>query len=78
VSNSSPHISFAELVDLAEDRTPPDQRTAAEAHIASCSQCDENRRELAELISVVRADTSADAPSDIIAAAVGILRQRKS
>lgn len=56
---------------------PRAQRDVAKAHLASCSSCDENRQQLAELISVMRADTSTDAPRDIIAQAVGIFRQRE-
>ena len=70
--NSSKHISFETLVDIAEDRATSERREAAMAHASSCSACSETLDRLTRLVLMMRSDTAADAPRDVLLSAINI------
>lgn len=72
------HIPFEQLADLAEERTPADERGALLQHVADCSHCEGELMQLQQLILAMRTDTSADAPRDVIAHARNVFRQGAS
>lgn len=68
----SPHISFTELADVAEDKLKP----AAEAleHLATCSRCAMELQTLQQTIGLMRSDDVEDAPADLIKYAKNLFR----
>jgi hypothetical protein len=75
---TGPHIPFARLADLAEGRlAPPDERDAR-AHLAGCADCAGQAAQLARLTTLMRTDTSEDAPRDVLSNAVGLFGARRA
>ncbi|HJT29101.1 MAG TPA: hypothetical protein VJ784_16935 [Pyrinomonadaceae bacterium] len=69
----SPHISFSELTELAEQvRTSPD----AMAHLAVCSECSSQLQLIRQTIGFMRSDTAEDAPAELIQQAKSIFRRK--
>lgn len=73
---SSPHISFAALVDFVEGRTSPEQGAEARAHAAVCARCDGEMSRLEHVVGLMRTDEAEDAPRDLVAHAVGLFRSK--
>jgi len=69
----SKHIPLAELADLAEQRTPANERATLAAHLTSCPTCTEQLNRLEQVFGLMMTDMSEDAPRDVIAAAIGSL-----
>jgi anti-sigma factor RsiW len=78
MNNYITHIPFHRLVDLAEGRLPPDERERLQAHLAACGRCSREAAEIERLISLMRADTSQDAPRPVISRAVDLFRKSSS
>jgi anti-sigma factor RsiW len=78
MSLNRPHLPFARLADLAEGRLTGEDERAARAHVAECAACAEQSAQLAHLTSLMRADTSEDAPRDVLLGAVGLFRARRA
>ena len=77
--NTSRHIPLETLADIVEDRATAGALETAMAHVATCSACDDALRRLRQLILMMRTDTAADAPRDVLMAAIGLFppqRQR--
>lgn len=72
----SPHISFTELADLADERSSPSAETLR--HVAECSHCSRQLQTLRQTTSLMRSDVIENAPSDLVNYAKGIFRQRAS
>lgn len=70
--NTSAHISLETLADIAEDRAIPASLEAAMAHVVTCSACDDTLRRLRQLFLMMRSDTAADAPRDVLKSAIDI------
>ena len=68
----SPHISFAELADLAEERTATS--AAAQEHLATCTICSDQLNAIKQAISLMRSDTYEDAPGPLVEHARNIFR----
>jgi hypothetical protein len=70
----SPHISFTELADLADEHAP----ASAEAlgHLAECSQCTEQLQTIRQTTSLMRSDLIETAPPELVKYAKNIFRQR--
>ena len=70
----SPHMTFTELADLA------DERAAASAeelgHLAECSECSEQLATIRQTTSLMRADFIETAPAELVKYAKNIFRQR--
>jgi hypothetical protein len=75
--NNSAHASLEILADIVEDRANPGAREAAMAHVATCSACDDTLRRLRQLIHMMRSDTVADAPRDVLISAINILSPKR-
>jgi len=60
----SPHISFTDLSDLADEKS----RASAETleHLAGCSRCANELRALRQAIGLMRSDDIDDAPANLI------------
>src|SRR5262249_22520741 len=68
----SPHISFADLADLAEERKATS--AAAQEHLANCLSCASELQSLRNTISLMRSDTTEDAPKPLIEHARNLFR----
>lgn len=73
---SPEHLPFARLADLAEGRLTAAETAAARAHLEGCAACAGQAAELERLTGLMRADTSEDAPRDVLFNAVQLFRSR--
>lgn len=73
---NSQHIPFSALVDLAENRTAPDESSELMTHVSTCTKCKGELQGLEQVMLLMRTDTAPDAPRDLIAYAVNIFAQR--
>jgi anti-sigma factor RsiW len=72
------HIPFARLADLAEGRLSPEAAAADRAHLADCTSCSAQAAQLGRLAALMRADTSEDAPAQLVASVVQMFRARRA
>jgi hypothetical protein len=70
--NSSAHIEFDTLVDIAEARATLETLEPAMSHLLSCSACNDELNRLKQLIVMMRSDAADDAPQDVLEAALKI------
>jgi hypothetical protein len=77
MKTTSEHIPFAKLADLAEERASADERTASMAHISGCSECTQKLNRLGEVLMLMKTDTAADAPRDVLTYAITIFSRRE-
>ena len=70
----SPHISFTELADLADERAAASSETLA--HLADCSTCSHKLQTLRQTTGLMKADVIESAPAEVVNYAKGIFRQR--
>jgi hypothetical protein len=75
--SSSTHISVETLANIAENRATSEDSEAAMAHISTCSTCHETLRRLQQLVLMMRTDSTADAPRDVLTAAINIFSQEE-
>jgi len=70
----SPHIPFDELAGLAEGHS----KTSLEAlsHLKICSECSSQLQSISQTIGLMRADTTEDAPAEMVQYAKGIFRSK--
>ena len=71
------HLPFERLADLAEGRLAGEEERAARAHLGGCAACAGRVAELERLTSLMRTDTSTDAPRDVISNAVRLFGGRR-
>jgi hypothetical protein len=74
MSLASQHISFERLADLAERRLTPEESQMSQQHIAACDACGREWASLSNVIAAMRADTSEDAPRDLVFSVVSMFR----
>ena len=72
------HIPFARLADLAEGRLTPEEEREARAHLADCTGCSAQAAQLGHLTALMRADTSEDAPAELVASVVRMFRAHRA
>jgi hypothetical protein len=72
----SPHLPFAELAELADERSTP--APGLVEHLATCKQCKSQLESLKQTIGLMRADTAEDAPRDVLAAVKNYPRRSAS
>lgn len=72
----SPHIPFAKLADLIEERLAPNERAASLAHAAACALCREQMAGLTRTVELMRTDVTEDAPPHVIARALHLFPPR--
>lgn len=70
MKQTSSHIPFEKLADLADDRLPGGEREAVREHTRHCPQCAGQLAELEKAIGLMRSDESKDAPRDVIHLAI--------
>jgi hypothetical protein len=70
----SPHIPFPELTDIADNQSVIS--AAAREHLATCSHCSKQLENLRQTIGLMRADTTEDAPAELLQYARNIFRSR--
>ena len=75
---TSRHISFARLADLAEGRLSAEEAAGARAHLADCTNCSAQAAQLGHLAALMRADTSEDAPAELVTSVVRMFRARRA
>ena len=68
--DTSSHISFEILADIAENRATGPALEAAMAHVMACSDCDDTLRRLQHLVVMMRTDTAEDAPVHLLQSAI--------
>lgn len=69
--NTSQHIPFDKLADLAERREEADERRE-KAHLSTCTECASELEQLENVLLLMKTDREPDAPRDLIAYAVNI------
>lgn len=72
------HIPFARLADLAEGRLSPEEAGGVRAHLADCTACAGQAAQLGHLAALMRADSSEDAPPELLAGVVRMFRARRA
>ena len=72
------HIPFARLADLAEGRLSPEEAAEARTHLADCTNCSAQAAQLGHLAALMRADTTEDAPAELVASTVRMFRARRA
>lgn len=72
----SPHISFTELADLAEEPSRGSAETLE--HLATCSRCEKELQTLRQTIGLMRSDDVEDAPANLVKYAKNIFTGRSA
>ena len=70
----SPHISFTELADVADEQSTPAAETLK--HLATCSHCAKELQTLRQAIGLMRIDDVDNAPASLIKSAKAMFRNR--
>ena len=70
----SPHISFTELADVADEQSQPAAKTLQ--HLATCSHCAKELQSLRQAIGLMRIDDAENAPASLIKNAKAMFRGR--
>jgi len=68
------HLHRNQLADLADRRPADSEREQQQAHVAACPRCADALARTERLIRLMRTDESTDAPSEVIARAVRLVR----
>src|SRR4051812_6595198 len=72
------HIAFERLADIVEGGLSAEDTAAERAHLASCARCSTQAKGLARVTNVMRADTSVDAPRDLVFNAIQLFHSRRT
>jgi anti-sigma factor RsiW len=76
------HIPFARLASMAEGRLSAQESAEASAeesaHLSACTRCAAESERLGRLASLMRADTSEDAPPELLAGVVRMFRAHRA
>src|SRR4051812_3050579 len=75
---ASNHIAFERLADMVEGRLSAEETAQERTHLASCTRCSAQAAELERVTTVMRADTSVDAPRDLVFNAVQLFHSRRA
>ncbi len=70
----SPHISFTELADIADEQSQPAAETLL--HLTTCSHCAKELQTLRQAIGLMRNDDVDNAPASLIQSAKAMFRNR--
>ena len=74
MNNFSPHISFTELADIADQQSQASGESLE--HLASCSDCASQLRTIRQTVGLMRSDRAEDAPAASIKHAKDLFRSR--
>ncbi|HKG12942.1 MAG TPA: hypothetical protein VKB12_06370, partial [Pyrinomonadaceae bacterium] len=72
------HITFERLADMTEGRLSAEETAGERTHLASCKRCSARAEELGRVTTLMRADTSVDAPRDLVFNAVRLFHSRRT
>lgn len=72
----SPHLSFTELADVADEQSQPAAQTLE--HLATCSHCAKELQSLRQAIGLMRTDDVENAPASLIKNARDMFRGRSA
>src|SRR5262245_53068060 len=72
----SPHISFTELADVADEKLKASAETLD--HLASCSQCAKELQALQRTIGMMRTDDVEEAPANLVKYAKNMFTGRRA
>jgi anti-sigma factor RsiW len=72
------HITFERLADMAEGRLSAEETAAERAHLSTCRRCSSQAAELERVTTLMRADTSVDAPRDLVFNAIQLFHSRRT
>jgi anti-sigma factor RsiW len=72
------HITFERLADMVEGRLSAEETATERTHLASCARCSAQDAELRRVTTVMRADTSEDAPRDLVFGAIQLFHSRRA
>lgn len=75
--NASSHISFEILADIAENRVTGVALNVAMEHLSACPECEETLKQLKQVIGMMRSDTTADVPADLLRSAIDTFSPEK-
>ena len=70
----SPHISFTELADIADEQSQPAAETLL--HLTTCSHCAKELQTLRQAVGLMRIDDVDNAPASLIKSAKAMFRNR--
>src|ERR1700745_910930 len=70
----SPHISFTELADIADEQSQPAAETLL--HLTTCSHCAKELQTLRQAIGLMRIDDVDNAPASLIKSAKAMFSNR--
>jgi hypothetical protein len=70
----SPHLTFTELADLADEHLSPSPD--ALRHLDECSHCSGQLQTIKQTTSLMRSDVIENAPAELVKSAKNIFRQR--
>jgi hypothetical protein len=70
------HIPFARLADLVEGRLSAEEAREQHSHLSDCPSCSAQAAQLEQVTTLMRADTSVDAPRDVLTNVVRMFRAR--
>ncbi|HEX3557595.1 MAG TPA: hypothetical protein VHU19_00205 [Pyrinomonadaceae bacterium] len=70
------HITFERLADMAEGRRAQEDSRKVSAHLAACPACAGRLAEVERVTDLMRADSSVDAPRDVLMNAVRLFDAR--
>lgn len=71
------HLSVEQIADAIDNRLHPSEREPFQSHLVSCEHCASQYKALAHSISLMRNDSSADAPPEALNFARNLFRTRK-
>ena len=72
------HITFERLADMAEGRLSAEETAPERAHLSTCRRCSTQAAELEHVTTLMRADTSVDAPRDLVFNAIQLFHSRRT
>ncbi len=70
----STHIPFEQLAGLVERRLSGDELAEARQHLTACERCSRQATELGQVLTLMRADDSVDAPRDLLFETIQMFR----
>ncbi|HEX4997277.1 MAG TPA: hypothetical protein VFY29_03575, partial [Terriglobia bacterium] len=60
------HVKAEDLIGLAEDKIPGQERATAEDHLRGCLECQDLRHEIEGLLTQLRADARFEPPAELV------------
>lgn len=77
MKNSTAHLTFETLTDLAETRLASAETLAAQAHLTACESCTASWAQLSHVVGVMRDDFSEEPPAYVTAQLMALFRVQR-